>query len=110
MHEQYVGRLTPGMDVCDQDGHKIGTVARAYRDRLASAATAPGASATEVTEVRPTRAGVLEVKTGLLGLGHLYIPMDVIQDVTDTDVFLTQRKNEFASEWHRKPGYLDQLS
>jgi hypothetical protein len=111
MHEEYVGRLMSGMHVCDQDGHKIGTLARVYRDEFASALVAAGAAPSDAVGIRPSRPGIVEVKTGLLGLGeHLYIPIDAIHEVSEADVFLAQRKDELASEWHYKPDYLDELS
>src|SRR5438552_7792322 len=79
MEEQrYLGRLEPGMDVCDLDGNKFGTIERAFRHDMASGAT-PESS----TIGTMTREDILQVKTGLLGLGkHYYIPFSAIQDVT----------------------------
>jgi hypothetical protein len=110
MNEQHVGRMRPDMDVCDRDGRKIGTLARVYRDEFANAMVAAGVAPGEVVGTRPSRPGILEVKTGPLGLGeHLYIPIDAIRDVSEAGVFLAQRKHELAAEWHREPDFLDQL-
>ena len=109
MQEQYIGRLTPDIDVRDMDGHKIGTVARVYRDELTAALTAAEAPTTDV--VGPSREpGIVEVKRGPFGLGgHLYIPISAIHDATEDSVFLGSRKDELAEEWHHKPDYLNQL-
>jgi hypothetical protein len=108
-HERYVGRLLPNMDVCDAKGQKIGTVARVYRDEFALALSATGGPA-ESTPDRPPHVDVVEVKTGLLGLGeHLFIPVDVIRDATPACIFLATKKDELAEEWHQKPDYLAEL-
>jgi hypothetical protein len=58
------------MDVCDVSGEKVGTVA-------------------SVGEI-------MEVKTGLFGLGkHLYVPPEAIDGVTDAGVMLKHAKHEF---------------
>jgi hypothetical protein len=107
MQEQYLGRLTPDMNVCDIDGQKIGAVARVYRDELAAALEHAGGP---VEAVQPSRSGIVEVKTGLLGLGeHLYIPLSAIDAVTDEGVFVAKKKDEVEQDWHHKPDYLDQL-
>jgi hypothetical protein len=107
MTDQYLGRLIPNLDVCDIDGQKIGTVAHVYRDEFASALEQAGASGEPAEQ---SSSGVLEVKTGLLGLGeHLYIPIDAIDNATAQCVFVTRKKKELAQEWHHKPEYLDRL-
>ena len=107
MQERYVGRLEPGMDVCDIDGEKIGTVNHVYRYAYAPAAqgetsnvtTAPGED-------------VLEVKTGVFGLGkHYYVPFGAIHDVTSGCVFLSKRRDDIDGlAWDTKPDYLDEMS
>ena len=63
-------QIAPGMDVCDVSGEKVGTVARVD--------------------------DVVEVKTGLFGLGtHLYVPQSAVDDVTDAGVILKYPKQEF---------------
>lgn len=68
--EQSARQVTPGMDVCDVSGEKVGSV---------------------------TRVGaVMEVKTGPLGLGtHLYVPRSEVDAVTDAGVILKHAKHEF---------------
>ena len=108
MEEQrYLGRLEPGMDVCDLDGNKFGTIERAYRHDMASGAT-PESS----TIGTMTREDILQVKTGLLGLGkHYYIPFSAIQDVTSGCVFVDQPKDRVDSMgWDVKPDYIDTLT
>src|SRR6266576_6225725 len=108
MQEQrYLGRLEPGMDVCDVDGHKFGTIERAFRHELASAdMSETGAVGTM------TREDILQVKTGLLGFGkHYYIPFSAIQDVTSGCVFVDQSKNHIDElGWDVRPDYLDSLT
>jgi Uncharacterized protein conserved in bacteria (DUF2171) len=74
--EQQARPVAPGMDVCDVSGEKVGTVARVHH---------------------PTSAQeVVEVKTGLLGLGqHLYVQSEQIDAVTDAGVILKHAKGEF---------------
>lgn len=98
---RYLGRLEPGMDVCDVDGNKFGSVSRVYRNALVGVS---GDSA--------PREEILEVKTGLLGLGkHEYIPFSAIQDVTSGCVFINQPKEQLDDQgWETRPDYLDELS
>jgi hypothetical protein len=111
VQERYLGRIEPDMDVCDMNGDKIGSVNRVYRHEMAPVsagdATSPSASLPE-----SSREEILEVKTGLLGLGkHYYIPMREIQEVTQGCVFLTKGKDDIDNlDWGTKPDYLDQLT
>jgi hypothetical protein len=74
--KQSVRQITPGMDVCDVSGEKVGTVARVHR---------PAATAE-----------VVEVKTGPFGLGkHLYVPADEVDAVTEAGLILKHPKQEF---------------
>lgn len=107
MQEQYLGRLAPDMDVCDRDGDKIGKVARVYRDEFATALAAV-ATATDAGD-QHKRPGVIEVKSGLLGLGRLYIPISAIEDATERCVFVAKKRGDRVDEWRHKPDYLDQL-
>ena len=70
----YLGPLKPGMEVCDVDGARIGTVARLHEAAIGGAAGAGEA----------TREDVVEVRAGFLGLRHLYIPISGVQDVQIT--------------------------
>ncbi len=104
MQERYLGRIQPDMEVSDIHGNKIGTVSRVYRYE-ATASGAVDASATSPGEE------IVEVKTGLLGLGtHYYIPMSAIADATQSCVFVSKPKDDFQSlGWHQKPAHLDEL-
>ena len=55
---------------------------------------------------------ILEVKTGLFGLGkHLYVPFGAIQDVTSGCVFINASKDNIEEQgWDVKPDYLDEMS
>jgi len=69
--EQSIRQVAPGLDVCDVSGEKVGSVARVHNE-------------------------VIEVKTGLFGLGkHLYVPPDAIDDITDAGLVLRHPKQEF---------------
>jgi len=71
--EQSVRQIAPGSDVCDVSGEKVGTVARVDGE-------------------------VIEVKTGLFGLGkHLYVPPNEVDAVTGAGVILKHPKHEFHS-------------
>ena len=110
MEERYVGRLEPGMDVCDLTGEKVGTVAQVYRYEVETIGAA-GTAAEPDPEPRPAGDEILEVKSGFLGLGsHLYVPLGAIEQVTEAGVILAKPKEEFDSlGWHEKPGHLDRL-
>ena len=74
--QQPVRQIAQGMDVCDVSGEKVGTVARVHH---------------------PAAAGeIIEVKTGLLGLGaHLYVQPGEIDAVTEAGLILKRAKHEF---------------
>ena len=108
MQEQrYLGRLEPGMDVCDMDGNKFGTINRVFRPELAGV----GAGAATTAGSMPHE-DIIEVKTGLFGLGkHLYVPFGAIQDVTSGCVFINASKDNIEEQgWDVKPDYLDEMS
>ena len=74
--ERSVRQITPGMDVCDVSGEKVGTVARIHHPADAR--------------------DVVEVKTGVFGLGkHLYIPPDEVDGVTEAGLMLKHPRHEF---------------
>jgi Uncharacterized protein conserved in bacteria (DUF2171) len=74
--EQSVRRIAPGMDVCDVSGEKVGTVARIYHP--------------------PATREVVEVQTGLLGLGkHLYVHAEEVDRITEAGLILKHAKHEF---------------
>ena len=74
--DRNVQQLAPGMDVSDVSGEKVGTVARIHHPAAAEE--------------------IVEVKTGLLGLGqHLYVPPGEIDAVTEGGVILRHAKQQF---------------
>ena len=91
------GRIRPGMDVCDVGGDKVGSVGEAHHF-----SQSPDPAAAGVPDE------ILEVKTGLLGLGkHLYVPMSAVQEVLPESVFLSRPKEEFESlGYYEKPAQL----
>jgi hypothetical protein len=98
------------MDVSDVDGNKFGSISRVYRHELAAITGEAPADVSGVGTLQ--REEILEVKTGLLGLGkHLYVPFSAIQDVTSGCVFINQPKEAVDQQgWDVKPDYLDELS
>jgi len=105
--------MEPGMDVCDRNGDKIGTVAHVYRHEMAPVAAGAGGpmgSSQGLPEAMPGE--FLEVKTGLFGLGRrLYIPMSQVQDLTSGCVFLMRGRDEIDDlDWDMRPDHLDQLT
>jgi hypothetical protein len=108
MHERYLGRIQPGMDVCDAEGVKVGSVAHVHRYDVAEvgvATTVPSAKAP------PDLDEILEVKTGPLGLGgHLYVPLRLIDEVAPDCVTLAAAKRGGdLDRWKTKPEHLDRL-
>jgi hypothetical protein len=95
------------MDVCDLDGEKVGTIGHVYRHELASVGTQGSGSVAAMP-----REDVIEVKTGLFGLGkHYYVPFSAIHDVTSACVFINQRKDDIDGlAWDVKPDYLEEMS
>jgi len=97
----FLGRIVPGMDVCDVTGEKVGSIAHIYRfDEATEDATS-------------ARAGdeLIEVKTGFLGLGkHLYIPMSVVQEVLTDSIFLSKSRESFGElGYEEKPAHFAEL-
>ena len=90
-------RIRPGMDVCDVGGDKVGSVGEVHQ----AGQPADPAAASVPDEI-------LEVKTGLLGLGkRLYVPMGAVQEVLTESVFLSSPKEEFESRgYYEKPAHL----
>jgi len=111
MVERQLSQIKPDMDVCDVAGDKVGHIAQVYR--YAEIAIGAGGSANPaVVEGRPLEDGVIEVKTGFLGLGsHLYIPFSGVQETLGDSVYVSKSKEEFERlGWHDKPLYFDRLS
>src|SRR6187431_1040791 len=66
LEQRFLGRITPGMDVCDVGGSKVGSVSEIHRF---SELPDP-----EDTSEMPDE--YLEVKTGFFGMGkHFFVPM-----------------------------------
>ena len=100
MAERYIGRIFPGQDLCDVNGEKVGSVNRVYREDDAMM----GAG-------QPVHEEVIEVKTGIFGLGEkLYVPVSAVDDATEDAVFVAKPRDAFEDDWHNKPEYLDRLS
>ena len=100
MEERYIGRILPGQDLCDVNGDKVGTVGHVYREDVSMMGTGT-----------PAHEEVIEVKTGLFGLGEkLYVPVSAVDDTTENAVFVAKPRDEFEDTWHHKPEYLDKLN
>jgi hypothetical protein len=95
--QRFLGRILPGMDVCDVGGDKIGSIAQIHRF-----SELPDPADESVPDE------VMEVKTGLLGLGkHLYVPLSAVQEVLPESVFLSRPKEDFESlGYYTKPTHL----
>jgi hypothetical protein len=108
MHERYMGRLQPGMDVCDSKGSRFGSVARIYRYDAGDAGTT---SADGTVVVATARDEILEVKTGMFGLGkHFFVPLSLIHDVTGDSVFLSINSyDDELARFKARPEYLNIL-
>lgn len=101
MAERYIGRIMPGQDLCDINGDKVGSVAHVYREDENQIST---------TNQRVYE-DVIEVKTGILGLGEkLYVPVSAVDDATEDAVFVAKPRGAFDDAWHSKPEYLEKLS
>jgi hypothetical protein len=85
------------MEVCDVGGDKIGSLGAVHH-----VSQLPDPAAASAAEE------ILEVKTGLLGLGkHLYVPVSAVQEVLTESVFLSRPKEEFESlGYYEKPAHL----
>jgi hypothetical protein len=97
----FLGRVIPGMDVCDVTGEKVGSIAHIHRFDEAT------------DESVGARAGdeLIEVKTGFLGMGkHLYIPMSAVQEVLTDSIFLSKSREVFGElGYEERPSYFAQL-
>jgi hypothetical protein len=98
LEQRFLGRIVPGMDVCDVGGDKIGSVAHIHRY---SELPDPADTVSLPEEY-------IEVKTGFLGLGkHLYIPMSVVQEVLTDSVYISKAKEDLESlGFTNKPDHL----
>ena len=94
MTEEFASRIVPGMDVCDTNGEKIGTVNHVYQHAMV------GGGAND-----PAHEDFFSIKTGLFGLGkHLYVPFNAIQEMTDGCVFIAKPKDALEGlGWDVKP-------
>jgi hypothetical protein len=96
----YLGRITPGMDVCDVTGEKVGSISHIYQLDQGTGTT---------DEATPARTGdeLIEVKTGFLGLGkHYYIPMSAVQEVLTDSIFISKSREAFAElGYEEKPAH-----
>jgi hypothetical protein len=97
----YLGRIVPGMDVCDVTGEKVGSIAHILRFDDLTEETAPDRQGEEI----------LEVKSGLFGLGsHYYIPMSAVQEVLTDSVFLSKSREAFSELGYKeKPAHMAEL-
>ena len=96
----YLGRITPGMDVCDVTGEKVGTIAHIYQ-------VDHGTETTEESAASHTGDEYFEVKSGFLGLGkHYYVPMSAVQEVLTDSIFLSKSREAFAElGYEEKPAH-----
>ncbi|MCC7371239.1 MAG: DUF2171 domain-containing protein [Chloroflexi bacterium] len=98
----YLGRIVPGMDVCDVTGEKVGSISHIYR-------------IDENTMTEPASRNfeeIIEVSSGFLGLGkRYYIPMSAIQEVLTDSVFISKSREAFGElGFEEKPAHLASLT
>lgn len=98
----YLGRITPGMDVCDVTGEKVGSISHIYRFDEATNADPSARPGDEI----------IEVKTGFLGFGkHFYIPLSAVQEVLTDSIFLSKSRQTFEElGYAQRPAHMDRLS
>jgi hypothetical protein len=91
------------MDVVDSAGDKVGSVAHIHRYALA----APAADDLDA----PPQEDVVEVRSGLLGLGaHYYVPAGAVREVSERCVFLAVGRDDLAARgWDARPAHLAKL-
>lgn len=95
--QRFLGRILPGMDVCDVGGEKIGGIAQIHRQSAFPDPSDPAPSDE-----------VMEVKTGFLGFGkRLYIPVSAVQEVLSESVFLSRTKDDLgALGYYARPAHI----
>jgi len=101
LEQRFLGRILPGMEVCDVGGDKVGSVAHIHRfSELPDPAD---------TEAMPEE--YLELKTGFFGFGkHMYVPMSAVQEVLTDSLYLSKAKEEFeALGYENKPEHLSRV-
>lgn len=94
------GAITPGMDVLDLDGERIGRVAHVHGHG--------GAHSPEAQPVAHPGApdAVLEVGTGFFGVGRrLYLPASAVRGVADGCVFVSEPRQFIEAEAWRRGWY-----
>jgi hypothetical protein len=93
------------MDVCDSKGSRIGSVARIFRYDAGNSDSRVGGG------LVTARDEILEVKTGLFGLGRrFYMPLEIIQEVAGDSIFLAiESFQDDMRGFEAKPDYLDTL-
>ncbi|MBI4494813.1 MAG: Hsp20/alpha crystallin family protein [Chloroflexi bacterium] len=118
--EQWLDRIRQGMDVCDRNRNKIGTVGMVYRPVGATTRGRPQSGTTPTgttgygqpgTTPTGTTTGMephLKVDTGFLGLGKdLYVPAHFIRDVaTDCVVLDVERDRLDQMGWDQRPSFI----
>lgn len=91
--QSFTGQFREGLNVCDRNGDKVGTIKMVHQLGLAA-----GGPPT-------TTQGYVHVDTGFLGLGKdLYIPFNSFRDCTSDCCFLNVTKDEIdRMGWDQKP-------
>jgi len=96
VEQQIAGKIVPGLKLYFFGGRKLGTVAHVHlTDRM------------RTRKEDTAHEGVVEVKTGLLGLGkRLYVPLETVAEVLDDAAFLAQSWKDADPHWDHKPAHL----
>jgi hypothetical protein len=113
MFDRY-NEIRQGMDVCDLNGNKIGSVKNVYSTPSAGTASAGYASAGAGTARQNNpmgtgNTGCFEVDTGILGLGtNYYIPFSAVTGIDSNCVRVDAQKNDLnQTGWQNKPSWLE---
>jgi hypothetical protein len=98
MREWDITQIRPLIDAWDTSGEPIGVVTQVYTPALVTPGGEGGLGES-----------IIEVKTGLLGLGtRYYIPESAISDVTESGVVLSVARSALDDlGWQTKPAELD---
>ncbi len=89
-----LGNVREGMNVCDRNGDKIGTIKMIHQVSRSVGGVTP-----------TTNEGYLHIDSGFLGLGKdYYVPFSAIRDCSSDCCFLNVDKNDIdRMGWDQKP-------
>lgn len=97
-----------GMDVCDRDGDKIGSVKHVYTSPASGTMATAGTMSGTMPAGGAAMGGVFQVDTGFLGLGtDYYIPFSAVTGIANNCARLDVDKDNLnQTGWDHKPAWL----